>query len=324
ILRRFIHRSIREHLVAEHIAGLSTDQTATELLPHLWYDSDWEYIAPVAIAMHPKRDEVLRALLCRASRSGELPSDLSVIDATGEVRKLLARVAAQSRQDDWSPDVGTIIGQARVKLAQTSLTANLAEAAHWPTSNRQVRQALLRQLTGDPDGGEAARLAGTLAQLDPTADEKRQARAALLQQLTCATHSHIAAELTGELARLDPTAEDKRHARDAVLWLLALRTSGRRAGALLAGTLARLDPAAEDEIRQARETLLRRLARETRSEVARSLASTLAQLNPTAVDLSFWWAWAVLPTVELLATVRRNSTLEEWLEVLPSLSPLSA
>jgi NACHT domain len=438
ILRRFVHRSIREHLVAEHIAGLSTDQTATELLPHLWYDSDWEYIAPAAIAMHPKRDEVLRALLCRASRSGELPSDLSVIDATGEVRKLLARVAAQSRQDDWSPGVGTIIGQARVKLVQTSLTADLAEAAHWPTSNRQVRQALLRQLTGDSDGGKAARLAGTLAQLDPTADEKRQARAALLQQLTYTTSSHVAAELTGELARLDPTAEDKRQARDAVLRLLAgvgwysgraaallartlarvdptaedeirqaLETLTRETGsrevpplaaprirpgptaeerrqaqaalleqltcetniymaadlanklarldltaedkrqaraavlrllaqptissranalrifAILAGTLARLDPTA-DELRQARETLLQRLARETRSDVARSLASSLAQLNPTAVDLSSWWAWAVSPTVEMLAAVRRNSTLEEWLEVLPSLSPLSA
>jgi hypothetical protein len=89
------------------------------------------------------------------------------------------------------------------------------------------------------------------------------------------------------------------------------------------GTLAQLDRTA-DEMRQASETLLRRLARETRSHVARSLASTLAQLNPTAVDLSSRWAWNVPPTVELLAAVRWNSTLEEWLEVLPSVSPLSA
>jgi hypothetical protein len=40
-LRRFIHRSICEHLVAEHVAGLEVGQAAEKLLPHLWYDIDW-------------------------------------------------------------------------------------------------------------------------------------------------------------------------------------------------------------------------------------------------------------------------------------------
>jgi hypothetical protein len=58
ILRRFIHRSIREHLVAEHVASLPTDQAVEALLPHIWYDPDWEYSAPAALAMHPQHDQL--------------------------------------------------------------------------------------------------------------------------------------------------------------------------------------------------------------------------------------------------------------------------
>lgn len=72
-LRRFIHRSIREHLVAEHVASLPVDQAAEALLPHLWYDPDWEYAAPAALAMHPQHDQLVRDLICRAARSDQVP-----------------------------------------------------------------------------------------------------------------------------------------------------------------------------------------------------------------------------------------------------------
>lgn len=61
--RRFIHRSFREHLVAEYIAALPAGEAAQAILPHVWYDSDWEYSAPAALAMHPERDKVLRDLV---------------------------------------------------------------------------------------------------------------------------------------------------------------------------------------------------------------------------------------------------------------------
>lgn len=48
-LRRFVHRSIREYLTAEHVAHMSAAAAAAELLDHLWYDPDWEYTAPVAL-----------------------------------------------------------------------------------------------------------------------------------------------------------------------------------------------------------------------------------------------------------------------------------
>ena len=179
-LRRFIHRSIREHLVAEHVASLPVDQAVEVLLPHLWYDPDWEYAAPAALAMHPQRDQLLRDLICRAASSDQIPGDLSVIDAGWEFRGLLARVAAESSEADWSPEVAGMIGQARVELARSGRFGDLGGAAPWGTSNRQAREALLGLLAGETDSWAAGRLAGGLAQLDPTAEDKRQAREALL------------------------------------------------------------------------------------------------------------------------------------------------
>ena len=122
-LRRYIHRSIREHLVAEHIASLPADLAATALLPHLWYDPDWEYSAPEAIAMHPERDQLLRDLIYRATNSDHLPEDLSVIDGAWEFRKLLARVAAESSAADWSPEIAGMISASPGWISHSQFTS---------------------------------------------------------------------------------------------------------------------------------------------------------------------------------------------------------
>jgi len=121
-LRRFIHRSIREHLVAEHIASLPVDRAVEALLPHIWYDPDWEYSAPAALAMHPQHDRVLSSLIRCAARSTRIPRDVSVVDAWWEFRGFLARVADESREAGWSQDTARIIGQARVDLARSGST----------------------------------------------------------------------------------------------------------------------------------------------------------------------------------------------------------
>ena len=81
IVRRFIHRSVREHFVAEYVAGLPADEAVEVLLPHLWYDPDWEYAAPAAIAMHPDHDQLLKKLICYAAGMDRFPVDMSVLDA---------------------------------------------------------------------------------------------------------------------------------------------------------------------------------------------------------------------------------------------------
>ena len=110
------------------------------------------------------------------------------------------------------------------------------------------------------------------------------AREALLGVLTGATHSSDAKGLAGAIVRLEPTTEEKRLAREA-----------------LAGLLARV----------------------TDSFSANNLAAGLVQLDPTVRDLSIWHA-ATVPPVDLLAAVRQNSALADWLAALPSLARFSA
>jgi hypothetical protein len=53
------------------------------------------------------------------------------------------------------------------------------------------------------------------------------------------------------------------------------------------------------------------------------LAKTLAKFSPQPRDLRNRRTWALEPPVELLAAVRRNSTLACWLAALPELGFLS-
>ena len=311
-MRRFVHRSIREHLVAEHVASLPVDQAVEALLPHIWYDADWEYSAPAALAMHPQRDQVLRDLIRRAARSAEIPADMSVIDAGCEFRRFLAQVAGESRETDWSRDTARIIGQARVELAWSS-SADIPGVAFWWTSNRQARRALLRRLAKESDSKVASELADRVVRLDPTDQDKRQARCTLLQRLTNETVGSVIKVLADRLAQLDPTDQDKRQARDALLQLLTHETGSKMASDLadgLADCVAQLDPTDEDK-RQARYELLqllthetarpviklqgwvtvpdpadqdKRQARETGSKMASDVADGLARLDPTDQD----------------------------------------
>ena len=242
--------------MAEHVATLPVNEAVAALLPHMWYDPDWEYTAPAAIAMHSKRAKVLKALLCRANRSDELPGDLSLIDAGGEIRKVLARLAGESREDEWPLRLARIIGQACVELARLGVVDDLGGAVHWPTWNRHVRDALLGRLTGDVTIEEATLLADTLARLDPTPEDKRQAVGTLLRQLTGDAANRGVPQLTSTLIRLDPTPDDRRQARDALLALLA---EDRGAAFTLARVLAWLDPTPDDR-RQAISALLGLLA----------------------------------------------------------------
>jgi hypothetical protein len=280
-VRRFIHRSIYEYLVAEHVASLPADQAAEELLPHLWYDLDWEYAAPMAIAMHPQRDQLLRDLICRAARTEQIPAALSVIDGGWEFRQLLARVAAESRQADWSSEIAGIIGQARVQLARSGRIREL-DAAHWATSNRAVRKVLLEQLTTRADTWAAEELAGLVATLAPTVGDKRQARDALLSLLARGTRTWAAERLLGLVAALDPTAKDRRLVREVLLGLLEGEISGEMA-ASLAGLVGGLDPTAKDR-RRVREVLLGLLADQTDAEIANQLAGLIARLALTVGD----------------------------------------
>ena len=313
ILRRFVHRSIREYLVAEHVAMFPVDQAIEALLSQLWYDPDWEYAAPAAIAMSPERDQLLRGLICRAARSDYVPADLSVIDAGWEFRRLLARVASESSDADW-PELAPLINRAREDLARSARVDDLS-AARWATSNREARAALLGLLADETDSSEATELADGLVKLGATADDKSQAlnslvrlfrveeygreavgllrairqlaataeekksvREALLGMLSDETKIWRTEWLVDCLVDLDPTAENQSHARAA---LLALLSAGPHES--IVGSLVRLAPTTEDK-RQAREALLRLFVSHTDSSASETIVGRFIQLDPTTED----------------------------------------
>jgi hypothetical protein len=171
-------------------------------------------------------------------------------------------------------------------------------------------------------------LALGLAQLDPTAKDKRQARAALLALLAREDESWVAAPLAGGVAQLDPTAKDKRQARAALL---------ARAREDESRVAARQEGMTEEGKRQARARMLAVLAREEQAlraigwaeqdpeeeiRMAVGFMGGLSVLTPTIHDLSSAPAWAAPPIPQLLASVRQNSTLADWLAALPWLASL--
>ena len=88
--RSFIHWSIREHLVAEHVANVNVAEAAKILLPHIWFDYYWEYTRAAALVMHPQHDEVLQELIRLAANSEQTTRNLSVVDVGWELRRFLS------------------------------------------------------------------------------------------------------------------------------------------------------------------------------------------------------------------------------------------
>jgi hypothetical protein len=318
-VRRFVHRVIREYLVAKHIADLDqADQAARELLPHLWYDPDWGYTAPMAIAMHSDRNELLRILLRRVSRTGEVPRDPSADGAGNAVREMLALVAAESEQDVWSTETATVIGQARVELARSG---TVIMAAGWRESNSQIRQIAVTQMAGDISSQETSRWVRDLAELGPSPGDKHLASEAVVRQLRTEAYGGWVRSLADALATLEPAPADKDRTREVLLdrlgaspctpdlaaALLLLEPSPddkRRAlvtmltqladpayplnqwhGAPDIGSvpmpdvLVRLEPTADD-MKRARDVLFERLGRERSGDMAVRLMDMLIRLDP--------------------------------------------
>jgi hypothetical protein len=312
-IRRFVHRSVREYLVAEHVAKtMPADQAAQELLGHLWFDPDWEYAAPAALAMHPDREEVLNGVMRHITGSRRLPVDLSVIDGCWEIRRFLARVAQESSETDWSPEAATMIARARQDIALVDLPRGAPNgvrlhgeqmkgiheitARGWPSSNSVILESLFQMLDSvmrdsDASGSETQILAGILAPLALTSGSQARTRGTLLRMLT----RHDRADewkiqcLAKALTELDAPARDRMQASeillrrlpDAVLWKASFLLDGAVHLAVTAEEQARTREALLRMLSS--ETALLRLASSEKDPVnARRAAQAISELSPTA------------------------------------------
>ena len=94
---------------------------------------------------------------------------------------LLARVATESGEADWSPASARMIGQARIHLARSGRTDVLGGAAAWGTSTGQARDMLLDLLAGETRSWVASALLDGVVQLTLTDNDRRQVVPALLR-----------------------------------------------------------------------------------------------------------------------------------------------
>jgi hypothetical protein len=283
--RRFIHRSIREHLVAEHVAtAMTAEEAAGELLNHLWYDPDWEYAGPAGLAMHPHRDQVIRALMCRITGGDQFPVNLAALDGCWEIRWFLAQVAQESTEGDWPPEEAEIIGQARQDLEMLRPDADLyiheIAASDWPTSNGLILRSLLASLSDETEPWARWRVMEVVTRLAVMADQRPLAREAFLARLARETDPAVVPEWAEAVAELGPTPGERARAQETLLNILTRQADPYAAGSLARG-MTRLDPTAAERAR-ARETLLPLLTSE--AWVPRELLKAVVRLAVTAEE----------------------------------------
>ena len=291
--RRFVHRSLREHLVAQHVASLSVDEAVEALLPHLWYDPDWEYSAPAALVMHREHDEVLRKLLCRVVRSDTISAKSSLKGGGRELRAFIARVAGESAKDDWSPDMARLISNTANQLAQPSSSAvGIGDAVAWGIPKQQARMTLQKLLAdfrpeSDDDFGGLIGIASRhfckqvnqMVWLAETVEERRETRQVLLKLLDDQTQGRAAAWLAAGVMKLEPTDEERRAARVRLLDLLASQHDDSATDTLM-DRIIQLEPTVEER-RAARVRLLDLLASQHDDSATDTLMDRIIQLEPT-------------------------------------------
>jgi hypothetical protein len=223
--RRFVHRTIQEHLVAEYVAALPADQAEEALFSHLWYDPDWEYAAPAGLILHPRRDEVLAHLMHRLT-GGDFPGSFTAFDGCREIRRFLARVARESTEADWSPQATSVINLARLELISSS-DLELIPASRWLASSGPLVNALLDRLEAEADHAQISdpdATIRTLTRVGITHAQRDRFRALLGKRLAKTedvtllfTFSYWAAVFTA----LEPSAEERAKVRGLLLDRLA-------------------------------------------------------------------------------------------------------
>lgn len=213
--RRFVHRSLREYLVAGHYATFPAGVAAQQLLPHIWHDDSWRYVGPMVVAQHAERDELLKLLSVEAARANVDEA------AKREWCLFLSRLADESSESDWQTPqlITTYVGEA---MKQHWL--GLRATSNWPslqTDARGIARARIRSRLPEALGSmRAARDLCVLARED--ADDKT----AVDDTLVALPHLEFSSELVGALDLLLQRGADTRMLRqaasvaiDAQVWL---------------------------------------------------------------------------------------------------------
>lgn len=209
--RRFLHRTLWEYLVSEHIATFSAAKAAKALLPHIWFDPDWHATLPMAIAAHQKRSKLADQLWTHHTNH-PTPAQEVVND---RLEELMLEVAAQTNPEDWNKANRARICALRERLVPHYLEV-IASSAHWGGLNHV--EIILTALT-HATPWEVPGLIGTLLRLKPSDKERAEAYRTILTQLTSRI-SENSPNIVSALLELKINEEKQKEARQAILTAL--------------------------------------------------------------------------------------------------------
>ncbi|MFD2796608.1 NACHT domain-containing protein [Promicromonospora vindobonensis] len=301
VTRRFQHRTLLEHFVAEYVADLPTDEAAAILFPHLWYDPDWAVAAPAAIAAHNRRrpGELL----------GEICDDFGAYHGTTSTAWMqvsraldlqLLAVAVESDPDEWPTRSQDILDACRMRslVSRPGFYAVplLEDSVHWNRSSADIASALLTEFPRiGPSGVE---LLGVLMERN---GEERMRSWALDAALEALADPHIEwPQVWLDVVLASRPSDDVRaRARSAVLETLATPDVSWVDGRVR--TLLSLGPSDEERARARAAVLgLVLAAADSNSYGVDHLLMTLSSLGPTDRERAKAWnvAIAALPDVD--------------------------
>ncbi|WP_277063332.1 NACHT domain-containing protein [Schaalia cardiffensis] len=269
--RRFLHRTLWEYLVAEHIASLPTAKAFEALVPHIWFDKDWKEVVPMAIAAHKKRSKLVNKLW---SYHSDHPTSAQKA-VNSRLEELVLEVATQTDPEDWNEKNRQRINDLRGQLAHRHLNL-VAASAQWKSSNKHAITSLLDSLA-KVDSSRVFEYMETLSALGVSAEEHAGAWKEVLFRIG-STESHDLIDLARGLVSLDASAGEREHARKVILDRLP---SARSSDVVwLARGVVILDASAEERGR-ARKVILDRLSFARSGDLA-GLAEVLVSLDASA------------------------------------------
>jgi len=311
--RRFLHRTLWEYLVSEHLATFSATKAAKALLPHIWFDPDWHVTLPMAIAAHRRRSKLVDRLWAHHT-DHPTPAQKVVND---HLEELMLEVAAQTDPKDWDK-----AGQARIRSLRESFAPQhpelIASSAHWGSPSHveailaellsstlwripdlvfelsaleinvkeraEARRNILATLAGlnwistaliGPSPGWIPTLVHILLSLEPSDEERAEARRNILTTLTN-TYPQEVPDLAFALSALEPNIKERAEARHAILTTLTKAYPQEIPDLVLA--LLSLKPN-DIERAEARQTILTTLTN-TNSDRVIPLVQVLSTLKP--------------------------------------------
>ena len=271
VKRRFLHRTLWEYLVSEHIATFSATKAAEALLPHIWFDPEWHVTLPMAIAAHRRRSRLVDLLWAYHSDSPTPTQEVVNI----YLEELMLEAATQTDPKDWKKAARTQIRALRESLTPRHLEL-ITSSAQWGSPSHV--EAILAALPNTTPW-EAYRLIDALLKLNPTDTERTKARHTITTKIPHTTPWE-GNYLIDALLKLNPTDTERTQARHTIT--TALPNTTPEDICHLIDALLKLDPT-DTERTKARHTITTKIPHTTPWEAYR-LIDMLLKLDPTDTE----------------------------------------